>query len=194
MNIHIWVPLGLTGLISLLSTGLSRVFSSTTVWKHQFFGVQSSLWSNSPIHMWPLEKPYLWLYGPLLTKWCLSFFFFFGIHIYIYIFNLFSLEANYFTIMWWFLLYIHMNQTCVYVSPSWTPFLPPSPSHPSGSSQCTSPEHPASCIELALASASHMVIYMFQCYSFKHPTLAFSHRVQQSVLYTCVSFAVSPEF
>ena len=46
MNIHGWVPLGLTALISLPSKGLSRVFSSTTVWKHQFFGTQPSLWSN----------------------------------------------------------------------------------------------------------------------------------------------------
>ena len=50
------VPLGLTGLISMLSKGLSRVFSSTTVWKHQLFGAQPSLWSNSHIHMWLLEK------------------------------------------------------------------------------------------------------------------------------------------
>ena len=47
----------LTGLISLLSKELSRVFSSTTVWKHQFFSAQSSLWSNSHIHTWILEKP-----------------------------------------------------------------------------------------------------------------------------------------
>ena len=43
-------PLGLTGLISLQSKGLSRVFSNTTVQKHQFFGAQFSLWSNSHIH------------------------------------------------------------------------------------------------------------------------------------------------
>ena len=49
--------LGLTGLISLLSKGLSRVFSNTTVGKHQFFGTQPSLWSNSHIHIWLLEKP-----------------------------------------------------------------------------------------------------------------------------------------
>ena len=59
--------LGLIGLISLLSKGLSRVFSSTTVWKHPFFGTQPSLWSNSHICTWLLEKPYLWLNGPLLT-------------------------------------------------------------------------------------------------------------------------------
>ena len=44
-----WFPLGLTGLISLQSKGLSRVFSSTTIWKHQFFSAQPSLWSNSHI-------------------------------------------------------------------------------------------------------------------------------------------------
>ena len=48
--------------------GLSRVFSNTTVQKHQFFGAQLSLWSNSHIHMWLLEKPQLWLYWPLLAK------------------------------------------------------------------------------------------------------------------------------
>ena len=52
-----WSPLGWTGWISLQSKGLSRVFSNTTVWKHQFFSVQPSLWSNSHIHTWPLEKP-----------------------------------------------------------------------------------------------------------------------------------------
>ena len=57
MNIQSWFLLGWTGLISLLSKGLSRVFSSTTVWKHQFFGVQPSLWSKSHIHTWLLEKP-----------------------------------------------------------------------------------------------------------------------------------------
>ena len=47
MNIQGWFLLGLTGLISLLSKGPSRVFSGPTVWKHQFFGAQPSLWSNS---------------------------------------------------------------------------------------------------------------------------------------------------
>ena len=52
-----WSPLGLTALISLLSKGLSRVFFSITVGKHQFFGTQPSLWSNSHISTWLLEKP-----------------------------------------------------------------------------------------------------------------------------------------
>ena len=54
MNIHDWCPLGLTGLISLQSKGLSRVFSNTAV--QQFFGAQLSLWSNSHTHTWLLEK------------------------------------------------------------------------------------------------------------------------------------------
>ena len=55
MNIQGWSPLGLTGLISLLSKGLSRVFSKTTVQKHQFFGAQPSLWYNSHINTWLLD-------------------------------------------------------------------------------------------------------------------------------------------
>ena len=74
LNIQIWFPLGLTGLISLQSKGLSRVFSNTIVQKHQFFGAQLSLWSNSHIHTWLLVKPYVWLYGSLWTKyWSFSF-------------------------------------------------------------------------------------------------------------------------
>ena len=57
VNIQDWFPLGWTGWISLLSKGLSRVFSNTTVQKHQFFGTQLSLQSNSHIHTWLLEKP-----------------------------------------------------------------------------------------------------------------------------------------
>ena len=57
VNIQDWFPLGWTGLISLLFKGLSRIFSNTTVQKHQFFGARPSLWSNCHIHTWPLEKP-----------------------------------------------------------------------------------------------------------------------------------------
>ena len=58
MNIQGWFPLGLAGLISLQSKGLSRIFSSTIVPKRQFFGLQPSLWSNCHTHTWLLEKPY----------------------------------------------------------------------------------------------------------------------------------------
>ena len=57
MNIQDWLLLESTGLISLQSKGLSRVFSNTIVQKHQFFGIQPSLCSNSHIHTWLLEKP-----------------------------------------------------------------------------------------------------------------------------------------
>ena len=56
INIQDWFLLGLTGLI-LHSKGLSRVFSSTPIWQHQFFNIQPSLWSSSRIHTWQLEKP-----------------------------------------------------------------------------------------------------------------------------------------
>ena len=55
INIQDWFPLGWTGWISLLSKRLSRVFSNTTVQKHQFFSAQPSLWSNSHTHTWLLE-------------------------------------------------------------------------------------------------------------------------------------------
>ena len=61
------------GLISLQSKGLSRVFSNTTVQKHQFFGIQPSLWSSFYIHTWLLGKTIPWLYGPLSAKYCLYF-------------------------------------------------------------------------------------------------------------------------
>ena len=56
-NIQGWSPLEWTGWISLQSKGLSRVFSNTTVQKHQFFGAQLSSQSSFHIHTWPLEKP-----------------------------------------------------------------------------------------------------------------------------------------
>ena len=57
MNTQDWSPLGWTGWISLQSRGLSRVFSNTTVQKHQFFSTQLSSQSSSHIHTWPMEKP-----------------------------------------------------------------------------------------------------------------------------------------
>ena len=57
MNIQGWFPLELIGLNSLLSKGLSRVFSSTVIQTHQFFGLQPSFWSNFHICAWLLGKP-----------------------------------------------------------------------------------------------------------------------------------------
>ena len=68
MKTQDWYPLGWTGWISLQSRGLSRVFSSTTVQKHQFFGTQLSSQSNSHIHTRPLEKPQPWLDRTLVSK------------------------------------------------------------------------------------------------------------------------------
>ena len=77
------------------------------------------------------------------------------------------METNYFTILWWFLPYIDMNQPQVYTYG--TPFPPLSPPHPSGLSQSTL----LHVLSLHWLSISHMVIYMFQCYSLKssHPGL-----------------------
>ena len=57
VNIQGWSPIRLTGLISLMSKGLSGVFSSTTVQKHQFLGILPFLRSSSYNHMWPLGRP-----------------------------------------------------------------------------------------------------------------------------------------
>ena len=67
-NIQDWFPLGWTGWIPLQSKGLSRVFSNSTVQKHQFLGAQLSSQSNSHIHTWLLEKPKLWLDETLLKN------------------------------------------------------------------------------------------------------------------------------
>ena len=64
MNIQDWFPLGLAGLISLLSNGLWRVFSNTTVWKHQFFIAEPCLWSNPHICTW-----LLWFFSLFYIIW-----------------------------------------------------------------------------------------------------------------------------
>ena len=70
MNTQGWFSLGLTGLISLQSKGLSRLFSNTTVQKHQFFGAQPSLWSMSHIHTWLLEKLVLTIFCSVQLLHC----------------------------------------------------------------------------------------------------------------------------
>ena len=67
MNTEDWSPLGWTGWIFLKSKGLSRVYSNTTVQKHQFSGL-SFLHSPTLIYTWLLEKPWLWLDGHLFIK------------------------------------------------------------------------------------------------------------------------------
>ena len=69
----------------------------------------------------------------------------------LFVFFLNQLQANYFTILQWFLSYIDMNQPWIYMySPSRSHLPPPSPPDPSGSSQCTRPEHLSHCIQLGL--------------------------------------------
>ena len=70
------------------------------------------------------------------------------------------------------------------------PSQPPSPSHPSWSSQCPIPKHLSHASNLDWRSVSQLIIYMFRCCSLRSSHLAFSHRVQNSVLYICVSFSV----
>ena len=72
MNIQGWYPLGLTVLITLQFKGLSRVFSSTTIWKHQFFSAQPSLWFNSHISTWLKNHNFdymdLWIWKMALVR------------------------------------------------------------------------------------------------------------------------------
>ena len=72
-NVQNWFPLGLTGLISLQSKGLSRVFSNTTVWKHQLFGTQSSLWFNSYICRWTFVCKVMSLLFNMLSRFVTAF-------------------------------------------------------------------------------------------------------------------------
>ena len=67
MNIQDWVPLGLTGWVSLQSKGLSRVFSNTTVQEHQFFGTQLSLWSTLTSYMTTGKTIGLTFFGKVMS-------------------------------------------------------------------------------------------------------------------------------
>ena len=74
MNFQGWFPLGLTGLSSLLSKGLSRIVSSITIQKHQFFLAQPSLWFNSShLYMATRKSTISTMWRPLSAKWCLCF-------------------------------------------------------------------------------------------------------------------------
>ena len=88
-----------------------------------------------------------------------------------------------------------MNQPWIYMcSPSRSPLPPPSPTHPTGSSQCTSPEHLSHASNLDWRSVSHLIKYTcFNAVLSDHPTLAFSLRVQKSVLYSLL-MNLSTEF
>ena len=88
---------------------------------------------------------------------------------------------------------IHWHESAMgeHVSPSWTPLPPPSPSHPSGSSQCTSPEHPVSCIETRLVIcftyANKHVSVLF--YRSSHPRLL-PQSPKDCSIHQCLSYRI----
>ena len=76
------------------------------------------------------------------------------------------------------IIFIDMNQPWIYMcSPFQSPLPPPSPSHPSGSSQCTSPEHLSHASNQGWWSVSPLIVYLFDAILSEHPNLSFSHRV-----------------
>ena len=114
----------------------------------------------------------------------MTFFFYF---ILFYLFIYFTLQYCIGSAMHW------LESTMgAHVFPIPNPPYTSSPSHPSGSSQYTSPEYPVSCIEPGLAIRfTYDNLHVSMPLSKYHPALALSHRVQKTVLYICVSFAVS---
>ena len=89
-----------------------------------------------------------------------------------------------------FAIHQHESATGIHVFPILNPLPPPSPYYPSGSSQCTSPKHPVSCTEPGLATCFIYIIHVSMPFSQIIPPSP-SSRVQNTVLYICVSFAVS---
>ena len=113
-----------------------------------------------------------------IYQWCLksNTFFKFLIIIIILLYNIVSA-----------LPYINMHPPRVYTcSPSWTSLPPPSPYHPSGSSQCTSPKHPLSCIKPGLGFISYMILYMFECHSPTSSPLPFPQIPKDCSIHLCL--------
>ena len=108
------------------------------------------------------------------THTCWLYIYFFAHVLTIFFFHFFFISWKLITILQWFLSYIDMNQPWIYMySPSWSPLPPPSPPDPSGSSQCTRPEHLSHASNLGWWSVSPLTIYMFRCCSLEtsHPRL-----------------------
>ena len=106
---------------------------------------------------------------------------------------LYSLEANYFTILKWFLPYIDMNQPWIYMcSPSWTLLPPPSPSYTSGSSQCTRSEHLSHASNLDWRSVSQLIKYIFQfCYLRSTHSRLLSQSPKVCSIHLCLFFCLT---
>ena len=140
-----------------------------------------------PIH---LVEDQMWKHEAYLTcmKWIVTSFF--NINLFILIGD--PLLYNIVLI----LPYVNINLPRVYTcSPSWTPLPPPSPYHPSGSSQCTSPKHPVPASNLDWQFVSYMIFYMFQCHSPKssHPLPLPQNQKDSSIhlcLFCCLAYRV----
>ena len=151
------------------------------VWAMSWWGSRYKGWERRKNKGWDLNEPrHPTLHQDSQTVRPLVFLFFF--------LDLFIYSTLQYCIG--FAIHQHDPPQMYMCSPSWNPLPPPSPYHPSGSSQCTSPKHPVSWIEPSLQFVSYMILYMFQCHSPKssHPL---PHRVQKTVLYICVSSAIS---
>ena len=141
---------------------------------------QTPVWVPSVIQQIPID--FLSFFFPLNILF--NFFFLFLKNFFLLLF--------FFTLQYCigFVIHQHASATGVHVFPILNPLPPPSPYHPSGSSQCTSPKLPVSCIEPWLAIHFLYDIHVLMPFSQIIPR-SLSHRVQKTVLYICVSFAVS---
>ena len=140
---------------------------------------------DSELLIWYLWKSVFLLPESYNVNSFLEFFYaqcYFFYSLYSIYFNFFRVFFPFIFILWRLLLYnivvvfaIHWHESAwIYMcSPSRSPLLPPSPSHPSGSSQCTSPEHPSHASNLGWWSVSPLIVYLFQCCSLWtfHPRL-----------------------
>ena len=202
MNIQDWFPLGWTGWISLQFKGRllqHHSLKASVIWHSAFFIVQllhpyMTTGKAITLTRWTFLSKVMTLLFNMLSRFILAFlprrkylcFILFYVYFFIFIFTLF-----YFTILYWFcqtLTWIHHRCTW---APTLNPLPPPSPYHLSGSSQFTSPKHPVSCIEPRLTiHFLHDSIHLSMPFSQIVPPSPYP-RIQKSVLYICVSFAVS---